>query len=312
MVVGLAGGCFSPTGSGTSVTGGTDGSGGSSSAASTTSGEPGSSEVAAVSGPQTDSASPTTGDSTGAVATTGGGSSGGGAVCGNGVVETGEECDMGVGNGESVPCTPECKFNVCGDGYPCPDCGEECDDGNAGEGDGCSSMCRFEQRYVFVTSASWAGKALGGLSGADMKCNGAAQAAKALEGRTFRAWLSTDSVDAISRIGVSMVPYVRLDNMPVAQSSAQLVAGMLENPIEISELGEPAGAPAGCGQDNVWTGTVAEGTGALENCMGWVLDGVLGRVGNFSAMDSSWTDCGDTNLLGCGMGARLYCVQVAP
>lgn len=33
---------------------------------------------------------------------------------------------------------------------------------------------------------------------------------------------------------------------------------------------------------------------------------------SISAMDSTWTDCGDTNLLGCGMGARLYCVQVAP
>ena len=87
------------------------------------------------------------------------------AVCGNGIPEPGEQCDDGnLVNGDNCSdicevelfcgdmiCTspPEDGFNcavdcaVCGNGPP-PEPGEECDDGNNNNGDGCSATCQLE------------------------------------------------------------------------------------------------------------------------------------------------------------------------
>ena len=63
------------------------------------------------------------------------------AICGNGKVETGEECDDGnVKDGDG--CSKACKLEVCGNGVL--DFGEECDDGNTADGDCCSSTCKLE------------------------------------------------------------------------------------------------------------------------------------------------------------------------
>jgi len=69
---------------------------------------------------------------------------GGDSVCGDGTVDTGEQCDDGNDtNGDG--CSAACKTEVaakCGDGTV--DAGEQCDDGNATSGDGCSSACKTE------------------------------------------------------------------------------------------------------------------------------------------------------------------------
>ncbi len=63
-------------------------------------------------------------------------------LCGNGNIDSGEECDDGnTYNGDG--CTAECKIEpICGDGNIDP--GEECDDGNNTDGDGCSATCTIE------------------------------------------------------------------------------------------------------------------------------------------------------------------------
>ena len=66
------------------------------------------------------------------------------AVCGNGIVEDDEECDLGTDNDDNGMCTVQCKNARCGDGFLQPDIGEECDDGNSNQGDGCSNDCKFE------------------------------------------------------------------------------------------------------------------------------------------------------------------------
>ncbi|PRP93684.1 RCC1 domain-containing protein [Enhygromyxa salina] len=65
--------------------------------------------------------------------------------CGDGFLFEGiEECDPGEPNiGPSQACVPGCQVNVCGDGFWGP--GEQCDDGNPFDGDGCNSDCTTGQ-----------------------------------------------------------------------------------------------------------------------------------------------------------------------
>ena len=78
------------------------------------------------------------------------------AVCGNGIVEDDEECDLGTDNDDNGMCTVQCKNARCGDGFLQPDIGEECDDGNSNQGDGCSNDCKFE---TITTSCPESGQA---------------------------------------------------------------------------------------------------------------------------------------------------------
>ena len=69
-------------------------------------------------------------------------------ACGDGLVQPGEQCDDGNhtdGDGCSAKCTLE-KLLVCGDGVVEP--GEQCDDGNLLDGDGCSGNCTLEGLLV--------------------------------------------------------------------------------------------------------------------------------------------------------------------
>src|SRR5262245_54694235 len=60
------------------------------------------------------------------------------SLCGNGKRDLGEQCDDGNRNDQDG-CTNACT--VCGDGIVSP--GEECDDGNLVSGDGCDANCTF-------------------------------------------------------------------------------------------------------------------------------------------------------------------------
>ncbi|HEY2404602.1 MAG TPA: DUF4215 domain-containing protein [Polyangiaceae bacterium] len=69
-----------------------------------------------------------------------------GPYCGDGVPQIGnEQCDDGVNSGAYGTCNPNCTFAPhCGDGIVQMDQGEECDDQNNTNGDGCSSACKIE------------------------------------------------------------------------------------------------------------------------------------------------------------------------
>jgi cysteine-rich repeat protein len=60
------------------------------------------------------------------------------AACGDGVTDTGEQCDSG---GETAVCDADCTTASCGDGVVNTTAGEECDDGNTTDGDGCQADC---------------------------------------------------------------------------------------------------------------------------------------------------------------------------
>ena len=67
-------------------------------------------------------------------------------VCGNGTLESGEQCDDGNGtdgDGCTANCTPETPPPpVCGNGVV--EGSEQCDDGNTADGDGCTANCTPE------------------------------------------------------------------------------------------------------------------------------------------------------------------------
>ena len=66
-----------------------------------------------------------------------------GPRCGDGNLDPGEECDDG-NNLDGDGCSSQCTIEpYCGDGNL--DEGEECDDGNLIDGDGCSSECKIEK-----------------------------------------------------------------------------------------------------------------------------------------------------------------------
>ena len=69
------------------------------------------------------------------------------STCGNGEVETGENCDDG-NTDNNDGCTNGCETSHCGDGILRQDMDaddplfEECDDGNADDTDSCLTNCR--------------------------------------------------------------------------------------------------------------------------------------------------------------------------
>jgi hypothetical protein len=137
----------------------------------------------------------------------------------------------------------------------------------------------------FVTSTGMGdGGNLGGLDGADAFCAQLATAQSAeLARRTWRAYLSTSTVNAIDRIGAG--PWRNADGVLVANSSAQLhdaanvaVGGPLDATWAINDTSIPldeTGAPvpsggAGGNVHDILTGTLMDGTvAANETCLDW-------------------------------------------
>lgn len=160
--------------------------------------------------------------------------------------------------------------------------------------------CGTTSKCVFVSSASFTGN-LGGLAGADAKCNAAA-AAGGLPG-TYVAWLSTGSTDAGTRVMTSNGPFLTTAGAVVAGSLAHLTDGALDAPIDRNEHGNAVAAGP------VWTGTKEDGTATGVDCASWTDDATpsaFGGVGQPTATSSSWTD-DDTSA--CSGLAALYCVQ---
>ena len=74
------------------------------------------------------------------------------SICGDGIVDPGETCDP---PGSTLPggaiCRDDCTF--CGDGLVQARDGEQCDDGNNRNGDGCSATCDRER--LVPTLSGW-------------------------------------------------------------------------------------------------------------------------------------------------------------
>ena len=154
---------------------------------------------------------------------------------------------------------------------------------------------------VFVTSTTHTGN-LGGLAGADAVCQARATAA-GLAG-TYRAWLSTTSVSAISRLGTAS-GWVRPDGKPVFNTTADIVAGKQLYPIRIDETG------ADLGEVSVLTATTTNGTFYTSgtDCTGFtVADTQSAASGTASNVASAFTVFGTAQ---CASAQHLYCFGIS-
>jgi len=152
---------------------------------------------------------------------------------------------------------------------------------------------------VFVSSQTYNGN-LGGLSGADVKCQGLANTAN-LQG-TFKAWLSTSTVNAKDRFISKNLPYYTVNGIKVADNFNDLIDGSLDNPINVDEKGKIVSY-------SVWTGTKTNGEKETSNlCNDWMIDSpnYRGRTGDSSSYTDSWTYW---NKPTCDNNVRLYCFQ---
>lgn len=254
-------------------------------------------------------------------------------VCGNGVMEVGEDCDDGnlensdaclnnckpasCGDGfiaasveecddtnlsDNDACTSACKMATCGDGFTWAG-NEDCDDANDDDADTCDTACKtVVHRKVFVSSAQYSGS-LGGLVGADAKCQTLAKTAK-LSG-TFKAWLSDATMGPAARFDTTFVGiYELVDGTIVAHGWTDLADGMLVNSIGLDELNNAMAEGA------VWSNSSASGeTLKGSACVGWTSAKVSdeGKLGLTGAKDSTWTDSASTAL--CSIYANIYCFE---
>lgn len=232
------------------------------------------------------------------------------ARCGDGVVQAGvEECDDGnLDRGDG--CTEVCMAARCGDGRVQAGV-EQCDDGNLKGDDSCSPACTLDRLLVFVSSVRYTG-ALGGLAGADAKCQALATTA-GLPGE-FKAWLSDGVETPMTRFKHGL-PYVRVDKQLVAEDLAGLSSmSMLGSPIAMTEHGVVITEASDCDdvQDKVWTNVDSEGApGGSFDCAGWTrTDGLApmdGGIGAAHAIDAGWSD-GPCEVT-CAARLGLYCFQ---
>jgi hypothetical protein len=163
---------------------------------------------------------------------------------------------------------------------------------------------------VFVTSQVYDGSIDGtGLSGADSACQMLANNAGLPTG-TYKAWLSSSRVDAVTRLG-SARAFVRVDGAPIADQLSDLTSGKILNPIDLDESGNDISEAE---NSDVWTGSTNVGTlSPYGSCNDWTsISGmVFGESGHFDGGPAQWSDnneafdCGDNGQL------HLYCFDTS-
>lgn len=161
---------------------------------------------------------------------------------------------------------------------------------------------RSDERVVFVTGATGSAAAIGGITGADARCNAQALAA-GLRG-TYKAWLadSTTASAPYHRFEHSAVPYVRVDGARVADNWTDLTDGTLTNPIRLTETGYN---DLVSGISSVRTNVTVAGVrwSATNHCTGWTGAAGAGAVGQRDVTNSLWTEA---NLSGYGCASHSY------
>ncbi len=167
-------------------------------------------------------------------------------------------------------------------------------------------ICRstIEYKTIFITSTRYTGN-LGGLAGADAKCQARATAAS-LTGE-YKAWLS-DSTDSPDTRFNKTYAYADTLGQAIAGSWAALTDGFLQHNLEYDEFGNPHS------QDTilVWTNTESGGdvaqTSLVMTCNDWTDETISSSSinGHMTQDGSSWTA---GQFYGCNNIGSLYCFE---
>ncbi|MDC0667068.1 hypothetical protein [Nannocystis radixulma] len=190
--------------------------------------------------------------------------------------------------------------------------GEECDDGNNVNGDGCDTDCTTSTKTVFASSVTYSGN-LGGLTGADAKCQSLARAAN--RPGTYKAWLSDDTGSPSTRMTQSLKPYTLVGGTVIATNWTDLTDGTLLAPINITETGGPVATATFCGPNPspVWSDTTFSGTllNTDQSCGNWTGSASSeGALGDATATTTNWTTSCFTGPGFCNTAtAPIYCFQ---
>jgi hypothetical protein len=231
---------------------------------------------------------------------TGMGGSGGGGGCNADLstdVENCGECGRVCLDDDQVA-LPRCKDGVCV---------SFCESGfvnitlpETGPDDGCEAS----GRRAFVTEQPMTLQQLGGVMGADSRCQMLADALKL--GGQWRAWISSeDNTSSVAERFTTQpeAPYMRLDFSILSDSFAELTTDFgLDHAIDLTESMTLVAGPA-----PVWTGTTPAGQPTGVDCDDWtVADGEV-TIGAATEVTEAWTQQEQPGS--CGETARLYCFE---
>jgi len=153
-------------------------------------------------------------------------------------------------------------------------------------------------KRIFVTSTTYQGN-LGGLSGADNKCQQIAESASL--GGIWKAWLSTPGTSALSRIVHGNDYYKLVNGTVIANNWNDLTDGSLLAPINVTESGVNL-------DTTVWTNTLPDGYQEPFSCGDWtsVSSGINGVIGKSSETSAYWSDF---DRAYCSSSNSLYCFE---
>ena len=160
------------------------------------------------------------------------------------------------------------------------------------------------ENRVFITQNTFNGN-LGGLEGADSKCQQSAEAVNL--GGTWKAWLSDAKNSPATRFIHSNNPYVLLNNKKIADSWQDLTDGTLSNSINVTEnkTGFTTNAITNT-RPNGKTRSAPQST--VGPCQNWTSSSYGNFVtGDSASKDQRWTEtwtmnCDNENL-------HLYCFE---
>lgn len=163
--------------------------------------------------------------------------------------------------------------------------------------------------FVTATGSGAKGGNLGGLTGADAICQAAATAVGA-GARTWKAYLSTDTVNAKDRIGKG--PWYNQKLELIANDVTGLHAANIPSAKVLNENG---GATPGNRHD-ILTGSTAAGMATADTCANWTSNAATNPKATLGHSDSSsgqWNNahgsqgCSEGNLTATGGDGRIYC-----
>lgn len=111
------------------------------------------------------------------------------------------------------------------------------------------------EKTVFVTKSTFKSENMGGLTGADAKCQAEADDPEAIvPSGTYLPWLSDGHNSPDSRFTKSTSPYVLPDGTKIAENYSDLTDGSILHEINVDATGAPV-----LGHQRVWTDTLSDG-----------------------------------------------------